>query len=332
MPDRSRHTPLLLLVLALLLSGCDGSAATPPPPNASNSTKQDLRIITLAPALTQMVVDLGRADALVGVTDKDTAAPPGLPVVGNYVDLDHERVLTVRPTHLLQMVSKEGISPGLRDLAAEAGFTVVDWPYPKTLDEVAATLSGGLGGAPGVGEVLGVPEQAAAVRDAFDRFFAGLETVTRRGDRPRVLLAIGTNPLMASGPGTVHDELLHFAGGENAAEGATVTAPTFDREALLAMNPQVVLVLSPGRRNIDAAAMAALLPELEALPIDAVEHGRVVLINDPATLLPSTSLPRIATQMARAVRPELADRVDALLAEYERALKEAGRGAGEPAE
>lgn len=279
------------------------------------------RVVTLAPALTQMVVDLGRGEALVGVTDKDTAAPAGLPVVGNFVDLDTERLLSVGPTHLLQMVSKEG-DAALTALGERGGFAVVPYRYPVAIEEVADILwreGGAAGGPPSVGEVVGVPERAAALRAAMLRFFDDLGALTAGEERPRVLLAIGTNPLMASGPGTVHDGLLAYAGGVNAAAGASVTAPTYDREAVLALDPAVILVLSPGRSGSDAGAMASLVPELRALPIEAVERGRVVLINDPATLLPSTSLPRVAAAMASAIHPELRGEVSRLLAAYDAA-------------
>ena len=43
-----------------------------------------MRLVTLAPALTQMVIDLDEANALVGIAENDMVAPPGLPVVGNF--------------------------------------------------------------------------------------------------------------------------------------------------------------------------------------------------------------------------------------------------------
>ncbi len=317
--NRWRRSAMLCGVL-LWGVGCGGES---PPPVPESPPATELRLVTLAPALTQMAVDLGRADRLVGVTDKDTAAPEGVTVVGNFVELDTERLLTVRPTHVLQMVpAHSGVSPGLMSMAAAAGFEVVGYPYPYTIGDVLDTLDGGRDGVPGLGEVLGTPDRAATLRDAMERFFRDLEAATGAGPRPRVLLAIGTNPIMASGPGSVNDELLRHAGGTNAAATATVSAPTYDREGLVAINPQVVLILSPGRQSVDARAMALLAPELEALPIDAVRDGRVVLINDPATLLPSTSLPRIAAIMARAIHPGRAAEIDRLWDAYERVLKE----------
>lgn len=304
------------LTAVALLAGCGGESADPP----RVEPEPALRIVTLAPALTQMIVDLGRTDLLVGVTDKDTASPSELPIVGNYVDLDSERLLGVRPTHVLQMVPKSGVSAGLRDLASRAGFEVHGYPYPNTIADVAEILAGRPGGMASIGEAIGEPERAARLVAGMARFFDQLRVMTADRGRPRVLLAIGTNPLMASGPGTVNDEVLAAAGGTNVAAGASVSAPTYDREGLLALDPQVILVLSPGRQSTDAQAMASLLPELRDLPVAAVRDGRVVLINDPATLLPSTSLPRIAVLFTKAVHPELGERADALLAEYGRVL------------
>ena len=287
-----------------------------------------MRIVTLAPALTQMVVDLGRGDLIVGVSDKDTAAPAAVPVVGNYVELDTERLVAAQPSHVLQMVSKEGLPTSLRGLAEAAGFEVVGYAYPNSIADVADILHAeepSRSGPPDLGRLLAQHRGAELLRSAFLGFFTDLERITSKAGKPRVLLAIGTGPLMASGPGTVNDELLRYAGGVNAAADATVTAPTFDREALLAMNPQVVLVLSPGREGADAEAMATLLPELAQLPIEAVERDRVVLINDPATLLPSTSLPRIAAIMAAALHPELAAEIGGLRERYDALVEEARR-------
>lgn len=288
------------LLLAFALTGCDRSATSP---------GDGPRIVTLAPALTQMVVDLGLSEALVGVAQHDMAAPPGLPIVGNFTDVDTERLLSVRPTHVLMTVGKEGIPPRLTSLAGAGHFTLIAYPYPGSVADVARTIYDPDNGQ-SLGPALGVAEQAKALRRDMLASLEALRSLT--GERParRVLIVIGTDPLMASGPGTVHDELLGYAGGINAAASAAVTAPTYDREALLALDPQVILVLSPGRDRPGPP-----LPELAGLPIEAVREGRIVVIRDPLAMLPSTSLPRIAAEMAQAIHPELADRIAHLQAD-----------------
>lgn len=316
MTPRAHRCWLLLVVAALAACGSE----TPAPPATSEHDADALRIVTLAPALTQMVVDLGVGDQIVGISEHDAAAPPPaepgatLPVVGNFLDVDTERLLSVRPTHVVMMVAKEGAPQRLVQLADAHGFRLVAYPYPRNMQSLLQILSPtGEHTLPGLGELLNRAERAADLRQRMERFFAALERLTGAGERPEVLIIIGANPLMAEGPGTVHNELLAYAGGLNAARSATVTAPTYDREALLAMDPDVVLLLTGGGMG-DTGEGA--LPELRELPITATKEGRIVPLRDPLRALPSTALPRVAAEMARAIHPPLAPEIDKLLAEH----------------
>ncbi|HSN91361.1 MAG TPA: helical backbone metal receptor, partial [Anaeromyxobacteraceae bacterium] len=56
------------------------------------------RVVTLAPSLTDVVVALGRADRLVGVTRHDDAPEvSGLPRVGGFLDPNPEAVMALEP-------------------------------------------------------------------------------------------------------------------------------------------------------------------------------------------------------------------------------------------
>lgn len=298
-----------LLTLLCLVPGCDRHEAEAPaadPADAEASDAEPQRIVTLAPALTQMLVDLGADDRLVGVAEHDAAAPPAmdLPVVGHFIDVDTEALLQLRPTHVLTMRTKDEPPARLRDLADAGHFELIAYPYPETIEGVLATLHGG---PDSLGSVLEMPEQAAQlereIREGLERLRGATEA--HAPDPPRVLMAIGTRNIMASGPDTVLDELLRIAGGRNAAAEASVTAPTYDREALTALAPDVILLLLP-----DAPPLSENDPriaELRGLPVPAVEHDRVHLIADPLVLLPSTNLVRIAAVLAETIHPELAD-------------------------
>ncbi|MEZ6193358.1 MAG: ABC transporter substrate-binding protein [Phycisphaerales bacterium] len=263
-----------------------------------------------------MIVDLGMQDAIVGVAEYETAVPPGLPVVGNFAAVNTELLLSTKPTHVLTMAGPSGPPTRLQELAAQGLFELHTFPFPLSLKDIGNVLfdeDPAPGSGPSLGEVLGKPGSAVALKLRLYKQLASIEAVTASRDKPTVLMVLGTGPVMASGPGTVHDELLGFAGALNAAGDAAVTAPEFGREALVAMSPQVILFLQPDAPPIkeDDARLASFA----GLPIPAIENKRVYVINDPLVLLPSSSIGRICAEMAKAIHPDLAGEIDRALTE-----------------
>jgi ABC-type hemin transport system substrate-binding protein len=311
----SQHLVALGLILTVgFVLGC-GDEPSSEESIQTTETRDTPRLVTLAPALSQMLVDLGLSDAIVGVAEHDAAAPPGLPIVGHYAAVSTEMLLSTRPTHVLMMAGPGGPPARLKEMAGDGLFELHTFPFPLSLQDIGEVLYDETRvDEPGssLGEALGVPEAAMALKMRMLHQFAAIRTLTAARDEPTVLMVIGTGPIMALGPGTVHDELLGFAGGLNAAAEATVTAPEFGRESLLTMAPQVVIFLQP-----DAPELTDNDPRLAAfagLPIPAIESGRVHVINDPLVLLPSTSIGRIGAEMAKAIHPELADEIDQVTA------------------
>lgn len=298
--------------LAVALSGCD--KPNPPPPEESEQS--GIRIVSLAPAITQMLIDLGFGDNIVGISSHDSASPSNqLPVVGNYQEIDTEAVLKLKPTHVLMMTGAEGVPERMRQLASSSRFFLASYPSPLSITQVGqivfdeqellADSKRAPGQMPSLGVVLDAQAQATHVKYNMLRRLAAIDHAVSGEAKPSVLMVIGLKPVMASGPETVHDELLTaFAGGINAAGESKVGAPTFDREALIAMAPEIILLLMPGDAPLKSIDEDERLADFRGLDIPAVKNGKIVLINDPLTLLPTTTLPRIAAHMAKAIHPD----------------------------
>ncbi len=305
---------LCLLLLVFITAGCADDSPSPPIAEEFNDARP--RLVTVAPALSQMIVDLGLSDAIVGVAEYETAAPPGLPIVGNYNDVNTEMLLSTNPTHVLMMVGPAGPPARLRDLADQGLFALHTFPFPLSIQDIGQVLYNEVPDkdtAPSLGESLGVPQTAMALKMRMLHQLAAIGSLTSPLDKPSVLLVIGTGPVMVCGPGTVHDELLGFAGALNAAADATVTAPEYDRESLLTLSPQVVLFLQPNAPELQQDDPR--LAWFADLPIPAIQTGRVYVINDPLALLPSTSITRICADIAKAIHPEIAEQIDQVMAD-----------------
>lgn len=305
----------ILAIFLIPLAGVTGCGESRSGNAAASSESDDLRVVSLTPGITKMLADMGLGDRLVGVAENDDAVPPGIdpPVMGNFVDVDMEKLAVARPSHVLMMTAKEGPPANLRAMAERVGFTLVAYPYPKSVPDVLAMLHDTEDrlDPPSVGEALGRPERARALRQTLEEGLARIATLTGNVERPRTLLVIGEGvPVMALGPGGPIHDLLRIAGGANAAAASGVPAPTYDREKLAALDPEVIIVLSPGGPPLGDMTSDARLTAFRGLPVPAVERDRVYLINDPLVLLPSTSMLEVAAKLVSRLHPELAPAVE----------------------
>ncbi len=288
----------VLLVCSLVgLAGCGQSSRDTPPASPARNVNE--RIVCLVPAMTRMLVDLGLRDRVVGVNRHDMLTGEGVPIVSSYPDVDVEKLLAANPTLVIVAATKDSPSQRLLDLGKRKGFTVAAFPYPESVEAVAKTLYHEGTEYPSLGHSLGL---ADAARQARDQMLAELDALRgRTASLPSrsVLICFGLSPIMASGPGTVNDDLLTYVNATNAASEAVVKAPTFDREQLLAMQPDVILLVMPG-----AAPLTENDPRLSGvrdLDIPAVRDGRVHLIRADHALQPSTNLPALARLFAELI-------------------------------
>lgn len=289
----------LLLVAASLwiaLAGCGqrGPAAL---------RDDELRIVSLSPAITQVIIALGLGDRIVGVGDGDEIAASGTASVGRYVDLDLERLVSLEPTHVLAMTGEMGLPRRVTGLADDGRFDLADLSYPYDIDAAIELIAA-------VGEAIGRGDAGRALAAQTQTRLSAIAQATSNAAKPMVLMAFATDPVMASGVGTVNDELLTIAGGVNVASEAEVTAPVFDREALVGLQPEVVFLLKPGATPLEGADDARL-GAMQNLEIEAIRSGRVYLLGDPAILLPGPSMVQTAAVMAEALHPDLADSIRA---------------------
>jgi len=161
-----------------------------------------------------------------------------------------------------------------------------------------------------VGKATGAVRQAAVVVKAIKKQVSGVKKALARVlSRPRVYYEIdASNPTQpfTAGPGTFIDEALRLAGGKNVADGVTSCSgtlcyPQFSLEALVELNPQVIL--------LGDAAYGTTVDSVKARggwsTIAAVQTGKIYPFNDE---LISRAGPRIGIglkALARVIHPEV---------------------------
>jgi iron complex transport system substrate-binding protein len=244
-------------------SGIQALGPKPPP--------KPKRVVTLAPSVTDIVVAMGHADLVVGVTRYDDApAVAKATRVGGFLDPSPETIVGLSPDLILWQTDG-GAAAVVRRLA-DLGIPVLALPVISVADTLAASRA--------VGKVLGDEAGGERLARSLEAAIASARARAKGLPKRRVLFVVGREPLVVAGPGSFPAELLDLLGCENVVRGPHAW-PVWPVEEAVAANPDLV---------IDAAVnepREALL-KLDAVP--AIKAGRVARLKNDAALRPGPRL------------------------------------------
>jgi len=253
-----------------------------------------MRIISLAPSITEMIYFLGLGDRLVGVTQfsyfpKDARKKPK---VGVYTDINVEKVITLNPD--LVIATADGNRREDVEMLEQAGIPVYV-VNPRKVNQVLDTIEK-------LGEACGLTNRAKKlVMHLRERVKRVVKAVRNKG-RPLVLLVINVRPLMSVNQSTIHHDLIQLAGGRNMTGDQPITYPKLSMEEVIRKGPDVIIISSMERGGKFEIARKEWF-QWPKLP--AVSKGRVHLIDSD---LIDRSAPRIVSgleEMARLIHPEI---------------------------
>lgn len=191
------------------------------------------RVVSLAPSLTDMVLELDAADRLVGVLDGGPRPPglEGVPSVGRYGQVNLEQVLALRPDLLLVW---PGAVPEAQLTRLRSFGIPVYLADPHRLDDVARQLRE-------LGEQLGNAERGRELSQYFAEHLQSLRTQYHREQPLRVFYQVWNRPLYTLGGNQVISDALAVCGGRNIFADLSLPAPQVSQESVLARDPDVIL-------------------------------------------------------------------------------------------
>jgi iron complex transport system substrate-binding protein len=253
-----------------------------------------VRVVSLAPSVTEIVFALGQAYRLKGVSQFSDYPPAARALyrVGSYVNPDLERIVALKPD--LCIGTRDGNPKALVMRLTQLGIPVYV-VAPRTLDSVIETVER-------IGHLLAADVQArdlaASLRARVDRV---AHLVARVKRRPRVFIQIGVSPIVSAGSHTPIDELIERAGGINVVRGGAAY-PRFNREQVLAMAPDVIIITTMVR-DAHFKELKAQWAAFRGLP--AAEHHRIYMADADLLDRPSPRLVDGLELLVRLIHPEL---------------------------
>lgn len=257
---------------------------------------QPLRVISLAPSITEILFFLGQGDLLKGVTrfsDYPEQATV-LPKVGSYVNLDLEKIVSLRPD--LCIAVKDGNPIEIIRRLELLGIPVyaVD---PRDLDTLVGTVME-------IGHLLNADRIARKVAGNMVSRIEKIKTqVAQIRHRPGVFFQIGISPIVSVGADTFNDELIQLAGGTNLVRGPAAY-PRFSKEQVLALAPEVIIICSMARQG-GFERMKAEWNRWPGLP--AARNRRIFLVDSNLFNRPSPRLVDGLELLFQLIHPEFAE-------------------------
>jgi iron complex transport system substrate-binding protein len=213
---------LRAVLVAAVFAVCTGSAE----PAA-------LRVVSLAPHLTELVFAAGGGDTLVGTVEWSDypEAAKAIPRVGNAWRVDLERLLALRPDVVLSWPS--GTPADIVARVDALKLRRVDIPTFRLADVPAALLQ--------LGELTGHSATAQAAASAFQRDIDELRSRYAQAAEVTVFVQLDDQPLFTVNSRHIISEIVELCGGRNVFAALPQLAPSIGIEAVIAADPQVIL-------------------------------------------------------------------------------------------
>ncbi|AZF34160.1 Vitamin B12 ABC transporter, B12-binding component BtuF [Pseudomonas sp. R4-35-07] len=241
------------------------------------------RVVSLAPSLSEIVVELGAADLLVGVLDGGDRPTElaNVPSVGRYGQLDMERLLSLKPDLIL-------LWPGSIGAAQREQLQRLNLPVyiaePHSLEQLTAQVQA-------IAEQLGRGEAGRVLADKLRQRLADLRQRYQRAEPVRVFYQVWNQPLYTVGGGQIISDALTVCGARNVFDDLTLPAPQVSIESVLQRDPELILVGDQA--------------QLEAWKVWPTMMARVRLVPDKGLERPSGQMLEALARLCQVIAPNL---------------------------
>lgn len=226
-----------VIVILALLTGCGKKQNNTP---SQTHEEQKERIISLNGTLTEILVDLGKKDEIIGV---DITSTYPVDIKENTKNLDHvskisiESLIALNPT-VIYAIEKE-LPEKLKEQLSETSIRLVLFDQEYSIEGTKNLITG-------LAQSLDMDPNLLVAKIDDD-----IQSIPSLDPKPSVLFiyARGSALLMVAGTDTPIDQIISISGGQNAITEFRDYKP-LTPEALLTHNPDYILLFDTGLQSL----------------------------------------------------------------------------------
>ncbi len=201
--------------------------------NAVTLQKPAMRVIAMAPHVTEMVYAAGGWERIVAAVDYSDYpdAAKRLPRVGSNRQIDMERVAALKPD--LIVVWLHGSSERQIEQIRALGIPIYH-SEPKKLDDIATNLTR-------IGKLMGTEPVADAAAAQFRKKLGALAAQYANRSPVRTFYQVWDKPLYTLNGGHIVSDAIRLCGGVNIYAHMKIAAPVVSVEAVLQEDPEALI-------------------------------------------------------------------------------------------
>lgn len=268
---------------------------------SSNSHAQSpQRVVSLIPAVTEMLFAMGEGGRLVGVSSYDRYPPEvsRITPVGGLLDPSAEIILALKPDLVVVYATQVELMQRL----ARAAIPYYSYQH-RTLADITSTIRA-------IGVRIGSSERAARLASDMERAIGMIRASVAGSKHPRTMLVFGREPgslrnvTASGGYGFLHD-MLEAAGGVDVFADLNKQSVQASTEMILARQPEVIVELRYGG-SVEPTDLNREVDAWSALPsVPAVRSRRVYVLVGDEFVVPGPRVVDAVRRLARTLHPDV---------------------------
>lgn len=301
-----------LLVAMLALAGCSPTGESTQAATTGTSTESAFpvtltddagreviiesrpeRIVSLAPANTEIVYALGLLDNLVGVTTYDDYPPEVADIekMGDFVTPNLEVITAAQPDLIL---ATTGIQADVIEQLEGTGAAVLAID-PQTLSALYISIDT-------VGRATGTTDESERVISEMEGLLGEITAVVSAQEPTPCFVEIAQDPLYTAGTDTLLDDLIRAAGGVNVVKASGYVG--YSLEQLVTDDPAVYMATKGSMSDPEDLTNRPGYDKLSA-----VAKKRVAILTDNYVSRPGPRIGLGVLEIAAALHPDLASKL-----------------------
>ena len=266
-------------------------------PQTHVQTGEPVRIVSLAPNITEILYELGLEEKIAAVSS-DSDYPAGAALkknIGTFWKPNIEAIIACQPDLVIAQDFEQQRTTA--DTLSRMGYRVLILNGEKINDLWPAIKK--------IGEAAFCVQKADELIGNLKSRLNELHSKVKSANFKIVLWVIQNEPVRVAGRNTFINELIELAGGENSIGPTIQQYPQIGSEELLACNAEVIIHSAMVPDNIEKQRQDAELFWSRFPNLPAVKNKSIYVINSDATLRLGPRLPQAVEEIGSYLHPEI---------------------------